>query len=184
MGERRSQEHCCKQRGGSPGRERRCGPGQGCPPQPQQPPQMHYVLPPTTGTFPNTLRQTQHAAEGEQSLPAAKSAQIQNTCHSQRAQGQAEARRFCTAYPEQPDGTVFMRSDPSLMAGQGGRGASWVLTQEECSMRNKLGALCEGLRGNKNDFCGSNGPRRCLGKHWEHSASHLLPVKRCLAIYV
>lgn len=34
--------------------------------------QMHYVIPPTTGTFPNTLQQTQHAAEGEQSLPAAR----------------------------------------------------------------------------------------------------------------
>jgi len=83
----------------------------------------------------------------------------------------ARPGRFCTVYPEQPDGTVFMQSDRSLMAGQSGWWVSWALAQKECSMRNRLGVLCEGLRGNENEFCGSYDPRRCLGKHadWDHS---------------
>lgn len=67
-----SQQHCCKQHRGSPKQESLHEPGQGCLPQPQQPPQMHYVLPPNKEHFLIPSEQTQHAAKGEQSLPAAR----------------------------------------------------------------------------------------------------------------
>lgn len=65
VGEQCSQKHFCKHCRRLPGQERPCGPGQSCPPQPQQPPQTHYVNPATTGSFPNSIQQTRYVTEEE-----------------------------------------------------------------------------------------------------------------------